>query len=116
MARTSIQLDIKNVFLHEDLAKEVHMEQPPGFVAQGKIGRVCRLRKSLYGLKQSPRAWFSKFNEVIEKCRKQERRIGGKNSLCFSLIHYEFIYKSQSNLPNRLQLYMTSFLIGYNFI
>ena len=34
------------------------MEQPPGFVAQGEIGRVFRLRKSLYGLKQSPRAWL----------------------------------------------------------
>ena len=44
-------VDIKNVFLHGDLAKEVYMEQPPGFVAQGEIGRVCRLQKSLYGLK-----------------------------------------------------------------
>ena len=38
------------------------MEQPPRFVAQGEIGKVCRLRKSLYGLKQSPRAWFDKFS------------------------------------------------------
>ena len=43
------------------------MEQHPGFVAQGEIGRVCRLRNPLYGLKQSPRAWFVKFSEVIEK-------------------------------------------------
>ena len=41
------------------------MEQPPGFVAQGELGRVYCLRKSLYGLKQSPRAWFDKFSEVI---------------------------------------------------
>ena len=40
---------------------------PPGFIAQGEIGRVCRLQKSLYGLKQSPRVWFDKFSEVIEK-------------------------------------------------
>ena len=32
------------------------MEQPPRFIAQGEIGKVCRLRKFLYGLKQSPRA------------------------------------------------------------
>ena len=43
------------------------MEQPPGFVAHEEIDRVCRLQKSLYGLKQSPHAWFGKFSEVIEK-------------------------------------------------
>ena len=43
------------------------MEQPPKFVAQGEIGKVYCLRKPLYDLKQSPRAWFCKFNQTIEK-------------------------------------------------
>ena len=43
------------------------MEQPLGFVAHGKYGLVCRLRSSLYGLKQSPRAWFGLFSSVVQE-------------------------------------------------
>nr|GEV59605.1 cysteine-rich RLK (receptor-like protein kinase) 8 [Tanacetum cinerariifolium] len=61
------QLDMKNAFLHGDLKEEVYMEQPPGFVAQGEYGRVCKLKKALYELKQSSRAWFGKvINAAIE--------------------------------------------------
>ena len=59
------QLDIKNVFFHGNLQEKVYMEQPIRFVAQGEIRKVCRLRKSLYGLKQSPRAWFGKFTKPL---------------------------------------------------
>ena len=42
------------------------MEQPLGFTAQEEYGKsVCRLKKSLYGLKQSPRAWFGKFSDAV---------------------------------------------------
>ena len=43
------------------------MEQPTGFVAQGESGLVCRLRRSLYSLKQSPRAWFDRFSYVVQE-------------------------------------------------
>ena len=43
------------------------MEQPPRFVAQGESGLVCRIRRSLYGLKQSPRAWFGRFSSMVQK-------------------------------------------------
>ena len=52
---------------HGNLRDEVHMEQPPRFIAQGEIRRVCRLQKSLYGLKQSPRARFGKFSQGIKE-------------------------------------------------
>ena len=61
------KLDIKNAFLHCDLAKKVYMEQSPRFVAQRESGLVCRLCRSLYGLKQSPRAWFGRFGFVIRE-------------------------------------------------
>ena len=68
------QLDIKNVFLHGDLQEEVYMEQPLGFVPQGEIGKVCRLRESVYGLKQSLRAWFGKFIQAVETFGMQKSK------------------------------------------
>ena len=52
----------------------MYIKQPPGFVAQGEIGKVCRLRKSLYGLKQSPRAWFGKFSQAVEEFGMQKSK------------------------------------------
>ena len=43
------------------------MRIPPGFEEEGKIGKVCKVQRSLYGLKQSPRAWFKKFSSTITK-------------------------------------------------
>ncbi|KAL0368250.1 UNVERIFIED_CONTAM: Retrovirus-related Pol polyprotein from transposon RE2 [Sesamum calycinum] len=63
---TMYQMDIKNAFLYGDLNETVYMEQPSGYVAQGEKQRmVCKLKKAIYGLKQSPRAWFDKFSRII---------------------------------------------------
>ncbi|RVW34837.1 Retrovirus-related Pol polyprotein from transposon RE1 [Vitis vinifera] len=61
------QLDIKNVFLNGDLEEEVYMEIPPGFEESMAKNQVCKLQKSLYGLKQSPRAWFDRFTKTVLK-------------------------------------------------
>lgn len=56
------QLDVKTAFLHGDLDEEIYMEQLEGFVQHRNKIFVCRLKKSLYGLKQSPRQWYKKFD------------------------------------------------------
>ena len=56
---------MKTTFLHGDLEEEIYMKQPKGFAVKGKKELVCKLKKSLYGLKQSPRMWYQKFDTFI---------------------------------------------------
>jgi hypothetical protein len=53
-------MDVKNAFLHGDLFEEIYMEQPQGFMQDSSL--VYRLKKSLYRLKQAPRAWYAKMD------------------------------------------------------
>jgi len=59
------QMDVKTAFLHGDLEENVYMAQPKGFVVEGKERMGCRLKKSIYGLKQASRQWYLKFDETI---------------------------------------------------
>jgi len=52
------QMDVKTAFLNGELEEDIYMDQPQGVVQDGKEHLVCKLKKSLYGLKQSPRAWY----------------------------------------------------------
>ncbi|KAL9267166.1 Retrovirus-related Pol polyprotein from transposon TNT 1-94-like protein [Drosera capensis] len=59
------QMDVKTAFLHGDLEEEIYMEQPDGFRVKDKEDYVCRLKRSLYDLKQAPRQWYKKFESAI---------------------------------------------------
>ncbi|KAH9733860.1 Integrase catalytic domain-containing protein [Citrus sinensis] len=58
-------MNVKTAFLHGNLEEEILMAQPEGFVEEGTEDMVCLLKKSLYGLKQSPRQWYLKFDEFM---------------------------------------------------
>lgn len=59
------QMDVKTAFLNGDLDQDIYMKQPEGFVVAGKENLVCKLRKSLYGLKQASRAWYEKIHRTL---------------------------------------------------
>jgi hypothetical protein len=59
-------MDIKSAFLNSDLKEEVYMHQPSRFVIPGMEGKVLRLRKALYGLRQTPRAWNAKLDSTLK--------------------------------------------------
>ena len=65
-------MDVKSAFLHGYLEEEIYMKQPEGFIDDPSL--VCKLRKSLYGLKQTPMAWYSKMDAFLisqkfERCK-----------------------------------------------
>ena len=59
------QMDIKTAFLNGNLEEEIYMDQPIGFASKGQDDKVYRLKRSIYGLKQSSRAWYFRFQEAI---------------------------------------------------
>ena len=58
-------LDVKTAFLNREIKEDIYISQLEGFEIKGKEDHILKLRKALYRLKQAPRAWNSKLNEVL---------------------------------------------------
>jgi transposase InsO family protein len=95
------QLDVKTAFLHGELEEEIYMDQPEGFIVPGKEDHVCKLKRSLYGLKQSPRQWYKRFDSFMLSH-------GFKRSEFDSCVYIKFVDGS----PIYLLLYVDDMLIA----
>jgi hypothetical protein len=61
------QMDVKSTFLNGNLEEEVYIEKPEGFQLNKKGDYLCKLKKLLYGLKQTPRAWNASLDSYLQK-------------------------------------------------
>ncbi|RVW64174.1 Retrovirus-related Pol polyprotein from transposon RE1 [Vitis vinifera] len=98
------QLDIKNAFLNGDLEEEVYMEIPPGFEESMAKNQVCKLQKSLYDLKQSPRAWFDRFTKAVLKLGYKQGQAD----------HTLFVKKSHAGKMAILIVYVDDIILSGN--
>ena len=60
------QIDVKIAFLNGNLKEEIYMKQPKGFIAKNQEHKVCKLKRSIYGLKQASRSWNIRFDQAIK--------------------------------------------------
>ena len=72
------QIDVTTAFLNGTLEEDIYMKQPEGFEVEGKEHMVCKLKKSIYGLKQSPRCW----NQALDEHLKQMGFVPSMNDPC----------------------------------
>ncbi|GJV19240.1 retrovirus-related pol polyprotein from transposon TNT 1-94 [Tanacetum coccineum] len=95
------QLDVKTAFLDGNLEEEIYMLQPEGFKQKRKENLVCRLNKSLYGLKQTPRCWYKRFDSFI-------------GSLGYNRLHVDpcAYFKRSGNNDIILLLYVDDMLVA----
>lgn len=93
-------MDVRTAFLHGVLKENVFMKQPPGFEVPGHEHKVCKLLRSLYGLKQSPRAWYEKIDSALRQIR-----------LLRSSFDHNLYYLHQDNNILIVMLYVDDLLI-----
>ncbi|WJZ97087.1 hypothetical protein VitviT2T_015721 [Vitis vinifera] len=91
-------MDVKTTFLNGELEEEVYMKQPEGFPFSDGEQLVCKLKKSIYGLKQASRQWYSKFHNIISSFGFEENvmdqciylKVSG-SKVCFLVLYVDDI-------------------------
>ncbi|GJS31236.1 putative RNA-directed DNA polymerase, eukaryota, reverse transcriptase zinc-binding domain protein [Tanacetum coccineum] len=94
------QIDVKTAFLNGDLHEDVYMAQPRGFKSKGQEHLVCKLKKSIYGLKQASRQWYLKFDKVMKKHNFIKNQKAAKKVLRYlqGTKEYKLTYTISDNL------------------
>ena len=87
---------LKPAFLHGDLDKNIYMSQHTGYVDYVNPNHVCLLKKSLYGLKQSPRQWYKRFDNFVIDIGFVRSKF---YSCCYMLFHYNEKSLLQATMP-----------------
>jgi hypothetical protein len=109
-------MDVKKAFLNRELEKEIYIDEPDGFVAKGQEGKVCKLLKSLYGLKEASKQWHKKFDKILTSARFTVNeadkcvyyRYGGGNGVILCLyMDYILIFGNNVDMIKELK-YFTS--------
>nr|GEU66638.1 subtilisin-like protease SBT1.3 [Tanacetum cinerariifolium] len=96
------QMDVHNAFLHGDFEEEVFMKLPPG-LHKGQPGEACKLRKSLYELRQAPRCWFLKLSSALKKIW-----------LCSIMLGLFSFYSQQNGVQLNVLVYVDDLIVFGN--
>lgn len=100
------QMDVKTAFLNGNLDEDVYMTQPKGFVDPQSAKKICKLQKSIYGLKQASRSWNIRFDEVVKALgfvKNEEepcvyKKISG-SALVFLILYVDDILLIGNDIP-----------------
>ena len=60
-------MDVKTAFLNGNLEEEIYMTQSEGFISSGRVNQVCKLKRSIYGLKQALSSWDIQFDMTVKE-------------------------------------------------